>query len=196
MAWQILQINRLFLTTRWLLNEINWRLVSVVCTCCHLNGSHKTSLSLKPREVPAPHLLPPASHPAAHQTSQSHRHWCHQTCSSHQTGLLQYSITDYNIRKLINSTAICQNNITPNINTDTETKVSFHLRGKWRYSHTVYQQWGPRQLIIVSRQSAHRWQIILLSTRPAILRLPYTRHVSNAEVSRTTGCSLLSHLVT
>jgi len=29
-----------------------------------------------------------------------------------------------------------------------------------------------------------------------ILRIPYTRHVSNAEVRRTTGCSLLSHLVT
>jgi len=29
-----------------------------------------------------------------------------------------------------------------------------------------------------------------------ILRIPYTRHVSNAEVRRTTGCSPLSHLVT
>jgi len=29
-----------------------------------------------------------------------------------------------------------------------------------------------------------------------ILRVPYTRHVSNAEVRRTTGCSPLSHLVT
>ena len=29
-----------------------------------------------------------------------------------------------------------------------------------------------------------------------ILRIPYTRHVSNAEVRRTTGCSSLSHLVT
>ena len=29
-----------------------------------------------------------------------------------------------------------------------------------------------------------------------ILRIPYTRHVSNTEVRRTTGCSLLSHLVT
>ena len=29
-----------------------------------------------------------------------------------------------------------------------------------------------------------------------ILRIPYTRHVSNVEVRRTTGCSLLSHLVT
>jgi len=29
-----------------------------------------------------------------------------------------------------------------------------------------------------------------------ILRIPYTRHVSHAEVRRTTGCSLLSHLVT
>ena len=28
-----------------------------------------------------------------------------------------------------------------------------------------------------------------------ILRIPYTRHVSNAEVRRTTGCSPLSHLV-
>jgi len=28
------------------------------------------------------------------------------------------------------------------------------------------------------------------------LRIPYTRHVSNAEVRRTTGCSPLSHLVT
>jgi len=27
-------------------------------------------------------------------------------------------------------------------------------------------------------------------------RIPYTRHVSNAEVRRTTGCSPLSHLVT
>ena len=29
-----------------------------------------------------------------------------------------------------------------------------------------------------------------------ILRIPYTRHVSDAEVRRTTGCSSLSHLVT
>jgi len=29
-----------------------------------------------------------------------------------------------------------------------------------------------------------------------ILRIPYARHVSNAEVRRTTGCSPLSHLVT
>jgi len=29
-----------------------------------------------------------------------------------------------------------------------------------------------------------------------ILRLPYTRHMSNAEVRGTTGCSQLSHLVT
>jgi len=29
-----------------------------------------------------------------------------------------------------------------------------------------------------------------------ILRIPYTRHVSNAEVKRTTGCLPLSHLVT
>ena len=29
-----------------------------------------------------------------------------------------------------------------------------------------------------------------------ILRIPNTRHVSNAEVRRTTGCSPLSHLVT
>jgi len=29
-----------------------------------------------------------------------------------------------------------------------------------------------------------------------ILRIPYTRHVSNTEVRRTTGCSPLSHLVT
>jgi len=29
-----------------------------------------------------------------------------------------------------------------------------------------------------------------------IVRIPYTRHVSNAEVRRTTGCSPLSHLVT
>ena len=29
-----------------------------------------------------------------------------------------------------------------------------------------------------------------------IFRIPYTRHVSNAEVRRTTGCSPLSHLVT
>ena len=29
-----------------------------------------------------------------------------------------------------------------------------------------------------------------------ILRIPYTRHVLNAEVRRTTGCSPLSHLVT
>jgi len=29
-----------------------------------------------------------------------------------------------------------------------------------------------------------------------LLRTPYTRHVSNAEVRRTTGCSPLSHLVT
>ena len=29
-----------------------------------------------------------------------------------------------------------------------------------------------------------------------ILRIPYTHHVSNVEVRRTTGCSLLSHLVT
>jgi len=29
-----------------------------------------------------------------------------------------------------------------------------------------------------------------------ILRIPYTRRVSNVEVRRTTGCSLLSHLVT
>ena len=29
-----------------------------------------------------------------------------------------------------------------------------------------------------------------------ILRIPYTRHVSNAEVRRTTGCSPLSHVVT
>ena len=29
-----------------------------------------------------------------------------------------------------------------------------------------------------------------------ILRIPYTRHVSNADVRRTTGCSPLSHLVT
>jgi len=29
-----------------------------------------------------------------------------------------------------------------------------------------------------------------------ILRIPYTRHVSNAEVRRTTDCSPLSHLVT
>ena len=28
-----------------------------------------------------------------------------------------------------------------------------------------------------------------------ILRIPYTRHVLNAEVRRTTGCSPLSHLV-
>jgi len=28
------------------------------------------------------------------------------------------------------------------------------------------------------------------------LRIPYTRHVSNAEVRRTTGCSPLSHLLT
>ena len=29
-----------------------------------------------------------------------------------------------------------------------------------------------------------------------VLRIPYTRHVSNVEVRRTTGCSPLSHLVT
>jgi len=29
-----------------------------------------------------------------------------------------------------------------------------------------------------------------------ILKIPYTRHVSNAEVRRTTGCSPFSHLVT
>ena len=29
-----------------------------------------------------------------------------------------------------------------------------------------------------------------------IPRIPYTRHVSNAEVRRTTGCSPLPHLVT
>ena len=29
-----------------------------------------------------------------------------------------------------------------------------------------------------------------------ILRIPYTHHVSNVEVRRTTGCSLLSHLLT
>jgi len=41
-------------------------------------------------------------------------------------------------------------------------------------------------------------EVQLCWSRPRwlILRIPYTRHVSNAEVRRTTGCSLLSHLVT
>jgi len=36
------------------------------------------------------------------------------------------------------------------------------------------------------------WHVALCK----IVRIPYTRHMSDAEVRRTTGCSLLSHLVT
>ena len=35
-----------------------------------------------------------------------------------------------------------------------------------------------------------------MGTTLYILRIPYTRHVSNAEVRKTAGCSPLSHLVT
>jgi len=41
-----------------------------------------------------------------------------------------------------------------------------------------------------------RNRTLTATTDLKILRIPYTRHVSNAEVRRTTGCSLLSHLVT
>ena len=41
-----------------------------------------------------------------------------------------------------------------------------------------------------------RNRTLTATTDLKILRIPYTRHVSNADVRRTTGCSPLSHLVT
>jgi len=52
------------------------------------------------------------------------------------------------------------------------------------------ETWAPTKYLLCRLDASDTWAL------RKILRIPYTRHVSNAEVKRTTGCSPLSHLVT
>ena len=53
-----------------------------------------------------------------------------------------------------------------------------------------YETWATTKYLLSRLDAFDTWAL------HKILRIPYSRHVSNAEVRRTTGCSPLSHLVT
>ena len=52
------------------------------------------------------------------------------------------------------------------------------------------ETWATTKYLLSRLDAFNTWAL------RKILKIPYTRHVSNAEVRRTTGCSPLSHLVT
>jgi len=52
------------------------------------------------------------------------------------------------------------------------------------------ETWATTKYLLSRLDAFNTWAL------RKILRVPYTRHVSNAEVRRTTGCSPLTHLVT
>jgi len=52
------------------------------------------------------------------------------------------------------------------------------------------ETWATTKYLLSRLDASDTWAL------SKILRIPYTRRVSNAEVTRTTGCSPLSHLVT
>jgi len=75
---------------------------------------------------------------------------------------------------------------------------SIRLETKLRF-HQIYivpalmygcETWATTKYLLSHFDAFDTWAL------RKILRIPYTRHVSNAEVRRTTGCSPLSHLVT
>jgi len=53
-----------------------------------------------------------------------------------------------------------------------------------------YETWATTKYLLSRLDAFDTWAL------HKILRIPYSRHVSNAEVRRTTGCSPLSRLVT
>jgi len=77
-------------------------------------------------------------------------------------------------------------------------KSSIRLETKLRLYHTYIvpvlmygcETWATTKYLLSRLDGFDKWAL------RKILRIPYTRHVSNAEVRRTTGCSPLSHLVT
>jgi len=77
-------------------------------------------------------------------------------------------------------------------------KSSIRLETKLRLYQTYIvpvlmygcETWATTKYLLSRLDAFDTWEI------RKILRIPYSRHVSNAEVRRTTGCSLLFHLVT
>jgi len=77
-------------------------------------------------------------------------------------------------------------------------KSSIRLETKLRFYQTYIvpvlmygcETWATTKYLLSRLDAFDTWAL------RKILRIPYTRHVSNAEVRRTTGCSPLSHLVT
>jgi len=77
-------------------------------------------------------------------------------------------------------------------------KSSIRLETKLRLYQTYIvpvlmyecETWATTKYLLSCLDAFDTWALC------KILRIPYTRHVSNAEVRRTTGCSPLSHLVT
>jgi len=77
-------------------------------------------------------------------------------------------------------------------------KSSIRLETRLRFYQTYIvpvlmygcETWATTKYLLSRLDAFDTWALC------KILRIPYTRHVSNAEVRRTTGCSLLSHLVT
>jgi len=77
-------------------------------------------------------------------------------------------------------------------------KSSIRLETKLRLYQTYIVQvlmygcktWATTKYLLSRLDAFDTWAL------RKVLRIPYTHHVSNGEVGRTTGCSLLSHLVT
>ena len=71
-----------------------------------------------------------------------------------------------------------------------ETNLRFYQTNIVRVLMYGCQTWATTKYLLSCLDAFDTWAL------RKILRIPYTRHVSNVEVRRTTGCSLLSHLVT
>ena len=77
-------------------------------------------------------------------------------------------------------------------------KTSIRLETKLRLYQTYIvpvlmygcETWATTKYLLSRLDAFDMWAL------RKIMRIPYTRHVSNAEVRGTTGCSPLSHLVT
>ena len=70
-----------------------------------------------------------------------------------------------------------------------ETKLCFYQTYGVPVLMYGCKTWASTKYLLSRLDALNTWAL------RRILRILYTRHVSNAEVRRTTGCSLLSHLV-
>ena len=73
-----------------------------------------------------------------------------------------------------------------------ETKLKLRLYQTYIVPVLMYEceTWATTKYLLSRLDASDTWAL------RKILRIPYTCHVSNAEVRRTTDCSPLSHLVT